>query len=102
VAFFALTMVCGPGLDRTRARREQRGWDEHASFMDQLVADGFVVLGGPIGDGEQVLLVVEATDEREVSERLGDDPWASMGLLHIGTTQPWTVWLDGRQRHPTH
>jgi uncharacterized protein YciI len=94
---FVLTMVCGPNWDASRGRREQEGWDEHAAFMDGLVGDGFVVLGGPIGDGERVLLVVEAADEREIEERLGEDPWVPMGVLRIGEIQRWTVWLDGRR-----
>lgn len=73
-----------PSWDVTRGIREQREWDEHAAFMDGLVDDGFVILGGPIGDGERVLLVVEAADEREIRERLGEDPWASTGMLRIG------------------
>ena len=33
--------------------REQDGWDEHARFMNGLVDDGFIVLGGPLeGDRE--------------------------------------------------
>ncbi len=102
MTFFALTMVHGPGWDPSRGIREQRAWDEHAAFMDGLVDDGFIVLGGPIGDGEQALLVAETTDEREIQARLGEDPWVLMGLLHIGAIQPWTIWLDGRQRIRTH
>jgi hypothetical protein len=40
--------------------------DEHAAFMDELVGDSFVILGGPAGDSEQTLHVVETTDENEV------------------------------------
>ncbi|MPZ95066.1 MAG: hypothetical protein GEU96_09175 [Propionibacteriales bacterium] len=97
MAFFALTELCGPSWDASRLRREQDAWDEHAAFMDGLVDDGFVVLGGPIGDGERVLLVVEASDEHEIEARLGADPWVSTGMLRIGAIEPWTVWLDGRQ-----
>jgi hypothetical protein len=57
---------------------------------------GFVVLGGPIGDGREVLLVVEATDDREVEARLDDDPWLAKGMLRIGEIRSWTIWLDGR------
>jgi hypothetical protein len=96
MAFFALTMVHGPLWDDAHGIREQRAWDEHAAFMDGLVDDGFVILGGPIGDGEQTLLVIEATDELVVKQRLGEDPWAPRGLLQIGSLQPWTIWLDGR------
>jgi hypothetical protein len=68
--------------------------------MDGLVDNGFVILGGPIGDGERALHVVEATDEQEIRARLGEDPWASMGLLRIGAIEPWALWLDGRQGNP--
>ena len=29
-----------------RDMREQDGWDEHAKFMDGLVDEGFILLGG--------------------------------------------------------
>jgi hypothetical protein len=101
MAFFALKMVHGPHWDDSRGIREQRAWDEHAVFMDGLVDDGFVVLGGPIGDGKQTMLIVEAIDEREIEARLGEDPWAPMDLLRIGSIQPWTIWLDGRLSNRT-
>jgi uncharacterized protein YciI len=94
---FVLTEVSGPNWDAARPRRGQDGWDEHAAFMDGLVEDGFVVLGGPIGDGERVLLVVEAADEEEVRARLATDPWLPTGILEIATIEPWTIWLDGRR-----
>ena len=96
MALFVLMMVNGPAYDRSRPRREQGGWDEHAAFMDGLLAEGFVVLGGPIGDGENVMLVVEADSEREARARMEPDPWAPMGVLEIGSVQPWTIWLDSR------
>jgi uncharacterized protein YciI len=96
MAFFALTLVHGPNWDASRHIREQRAWDEHAAFMDGLVDDGFIILGGPVGDGEQTLHAVEATDEREIKARVGEDPWASMGLLQIGAIESWKIWLDGR------
>ena len=98
MTLFALKMVHGPRWDDSRGIRDQRAWDEHAAFMDGLVGEGFVVLGGPIGDGKKTLLVVEATEDREIRARLSEDPWASMDLLRIGSIQPWTIWLDGRNR----
>jgi uncharacterized protein YciI len=96
MAFFVLTMVNGPRYDPARGRREQAGWDEHAAFMEGLTAAGFVVLGGPIGDGDQVMVVVEAADEAEIRARFAGDPWGPMGILEIGEVRPWTIWLDGR------
>lgn len=98
IANFAVRLVHGAGWDSSRRIREQDGWDEHAAFMDGLVDDGFVILGGPVGDGEQTLHVVEAADEHAVRTRLARDPWASAGLLQIGTIEPWALWLDSRQR----
>jgi len=94
MAHFAVRLVRGLGWDSTRPIREQDGWDEHAAFMDGLVEDGFIVLGGPVGNGEQTLHVVEAADERDVKTRLARDPRASAGLLQIGVIEPWALWLD--------
>ncbi len=101
MAFFAVTLVHGQNWDASRQIRQQQAWDQHAAFMDGLVDDGFLVLGGPLGDGERTLHAVEAADEREIRARLAEDPWASMGLLQIGAIQPWTIWLDGRPRNRT-
>ncbi len=95
-------MVHGPKWDALRHIRDQDGWEEHAAFMDGLVDEGLVVLGGPLGDGERALLIFEANDDREIEARLHEDPWIAMGLLRIGVIEPWTVWLDGRhgRSHP--
>ena len=97
MAVFALTMSHGPGWDAARGIREQQAWDEHASFMDALVDDGFVILGGPLDDGQHVLLMVEAGDEGKVAARMGQDPWALLGLLRIGALERWSIWLDSRR-----
>jgi hypothetical protein len=96
MANFAVRLVHGRGWDPARPIRAQDAWDEHAAFMDGLVDDGFIIVGGPVGRGEQTLHVVEAADEAEIRVRLGGDPWASAGLLEIGTIEPWSLWLDGR------
>ena len=96
---FALTTVYGPGSDPSRQIRDQDAWNEHAAFMDGLVDDGFVLLGGPLGDGQRTLHLVEAADEHEIRARFGEDPWASMELLRIGVIEPWALWLDGRQHN---
>jgi hypothetical protein len=92
--YFLVENAKGPAWDHTRGRRGQTGWDEHAAFMDALEEDGFVVLGGPIGegDGENTLLVVDAADEAAVRARLAEDPWAG-GVLVIESIRPWSIWL---------
>ena len=68
--------------------------------MDGLVDDGFIILGGPVGDGEQTPHTVQAADQNEIRARLAAHPWAVAGLLRIGTTEPWALWLDSRPEHP--
>ena len=97
MANFAVRLVHGPGWDSSRQIRDQRGWAEHAAFMDGLVDDGLIILGGPVGDGEQTLHVVEAADETEIRARLAADPWAEAGLLRVGTIEHWALWLDSRR-----
>jgi uncharacterized protein YciI len=100
MAHFAVRLLHGPGWDPSLQIRAQEGWDEHACFMDGLVDDGFVILGGPVGDGEQTLHAVEAADENEIRARLAADPWASAGLLRMGAIEPWALWLDSRPKNP--
>ena len=78
--------------------RSQAQWAEHATFMNGLAAEGFIVLGGPLGSGElrageEVLLVVDSTSEDAVRARFATDPWTASGLLTITRVEPWTVLL---------
>jgi uncharacterized protein YciI len=100
MANFAVRLVHGPGWHSSRQTRDQEGWAGHAAFMDGLVDDGFIILGGPVGDGEQTLHAVTAADENEIRARLAADPWAAAGLLRIATIEPWALWLDSRLEKP--
>ena len=98
---FLCTLVHGPAWDSTRGIREQDGWAEHAAFMDDLVDEGLIVVGGPVGDGDYTAHLVRAADERQARARLSDDPWSSDGHLAVGLLEPWSLWLDGRNRAPS-
>ena len=74
---------------------EQSGWPAHATFMDGLVDEGFVVLGGPL-DEHRVVLVIEAESEQAGRAKLERDPWSGTHL-RIDTIDPWTIRLDGRR-----
>jgi uncharacterized protein YciI len=63
--------------------------------MNALVAEDFVVLGGPLGDGEKTLLIVDAPDEATIRARLAADPWTSAGLLAIAGIERWEILLGG-------
>ena len=71
----------------------QEQWPEHATFMDELATNRFLVLGGPLGDGN-ILLVVDAADEKEIRSTLARDPWSKRAILELQSIQPWTVLLQ--------
>jgi uncharacterized protein YciI len=85
----------GGPWDWSKGLREQKLWDEHARFMDALVDEGFVLLGGPLDDRD-VVLVVESDSEESVRARLATDPWIENGMISITAVRPWTVLLEGR------
>ena len=76
--------------------REQESWDEHAAFMDGLVDDGFILLGGPLEGDRQTLHIVAAPSEEAIRARLAEDPWARNGMLKPVSIERWTILLDGR------
>ena len=76
---------------------EQSGWPAHAAFMDELVAKGFIVLGGPLADEQRVVLAIEAESEDAVRATLGRDPWSETHLV-VDAVEAWTIRLDGRRR----
>ena len=86
----------GPEWDPARSLEEQSGWSAHATFMDGLVEDGFIVLGGPLGDEQRVVHAVEAPSEQAVRETLARDPWSGSHLI-VDAVEPWTIRLDARE-----
>jgi uncharacterized protein YciI len=94
--FLVLVRRTGPEWDRSRPMEEQSDWDAHAGFMDGLVDDGFIVLGGPLADEERVAHVVEAQSKEAVRATLARDPWSETHLV-IDSIEPWTLRLDSRR-----
>ena len=66
--------------------------------MDGLLEDGFVILGGPLGDGDEVLLIIRADSEAEIEARLAEDPWLPMEVLRIARIERWQIWLGNLAR----
>jgi uncharacterized protein YciI len=96
VTFFVVQRRSGPEYDSSRPLEEQSDWPAHAAFMDGLVEEGFVVLGGPLSDEHRVVLAVEADSEDAVRATLARDPWSETHLV-VDTVDPWTIRLDGRR-----
>ena len=51
---FAVINSRGPKWDDAKPMEEHEGWRAHADFMNALVADGFVLLGGPLAGTRDV------------------------------------------------
>ncbi len=97
--FLVVLHRSGPDYDPSLPLEEQSGWPEHAAFMDGLVEDGFIVLGGPLSDEHRVVHAVEAESPDAVRAVLGNDPWSGSHLL-VDAIEPWTIRLDA-MRPPT-
>jgi uncharacterized protein YciI len=93
---FLVSRARGRAWDAAKPLRAQPLWDKHAAFMDGLAADGFVVLGGPIEDSDEILLVVRAASEDDVRATLARDPWSPPGILELRGIRRWNVLLDSR------
>ena len=94
--FLVMLLRSGPQWDPGRPLEEQSGWPAHADFMDGLVGEGFIVLGGPLSDEHRVAHAVEAESEDAVRATLARDPWSETHL-QVDTIEPWTIRLDARQ-----
>lgn len=98
MSHFVVLRNRGPAWDHARPMTEQDRWPEHAAFLNKLADEGFVVLGGPIGNGHQILLVIDAESEAEIRARIDEDPWTPMNLLPISSVQPWQILLGRPSR----
>jgi hypothetical protein len=90
---FAVIRSRGPAWDDSQPLDNQVGWAAHAAFMNALLKEKFVELGGPLEGTPNVLLIVWATDASEIVERLAADPWTQNGLLVLKHTSPWRLRL---------
>jgi uncharacterized protein YciI len=91
---FVVTRTRGKAWDAAKPMRSQAQWAEHATFMDELATNRFVILGGPLDDGDETLLIVDAANEAEIRSTLARDPWSKSGVLELQSIQLWTVLLQ--------
>jgi uncharacterized protein YciI len=94
--FLVVLRRSGPEWDPSRPIEEQSDWPAHAAFMDALVDQGFIVLGGPLVDEQRVVHAVEAESEDAIRATLARDPWSQTHLV-VDTIDPWTIRMDARQ-----
>ena len=94
--FHVVLRRVGPEYDPELEVGEQSLFAEHAAYMDSLVEDGHIVLGGLLPD-LRTAHVMEAESEQEVRAIWARDPWYESHLI-LESVEPWDIRLDGRQR----
>jgi hypothetical protein len=91
----AVTLGHAAAWNHSQPLEGQQLWQEHADFMDALVDEGLIVLGGPLGDGSHVLLIFDAAPD-DIRACLATDPWHERDMLFIEKIEPWEIRLDSR------
>jgi len=94
VPLYLVAYSPGPDWEASKPRRDQAGWGAHGEFMDALVAQGVVILGGPL-DEERAMLVAHQPDATRLRARLAEDPWYDRVLM-IEEIAEWSLWLAPR------
>jgi uncharacterized protein YciI len=94
MSLFAVTREAGPGWS-DGGIYEQPSVTEHASFMNAVAEEGFILFGGPLAGSDhgrvRVLLIVEAESEDEIHRRLANDPWMATEQLRTVSIEPWNI-----------
>jgi len=93
--YFVVIEEAGPQWDDKWSMQEQKGWPEHAVFMDNLADEHFVKLGGPLGNyrKHRAMLILDAPDEEALRKRLAEDPWMRDGVLRTIEIYSWEILL---------
>ncbi len=94
---YIVTSRAGSRRDLAKDSREQPYWDDHAEHIDRLVAEGFIVMGGPLVDEGGAILIVEANDEGAVRDKLRSDPWYIHDILVLESIKRWQIFIDERK-----
>jgi hypothetical protein len=94
---FAVMRARGPRWKAGVAMDEQEDWREHAALMDDLVEEGFVLLGGPLQGTDDVLLMVRAEGEQVIHARFAEDVWTKKDLLRTMWVAEWCLRLGGER-----
>lgn len=92
-SLYVVESIAGSQRDLSKGAREQSHWDDHAAFIDGLVDDGFIVLGGPFPDEGGAMIVVRGESEDDVRARLEPDPWYRNDILRLASIHRWELFI---------
>ena len=106
---FVVIRKQGSGWDPSRTMREQDYWPDHVTFVDGIVDQRSMLLGGPLSefDGNgmpgdptdavgpnrtyRALIVLEADTQEELTNLLDDDPWSKHHVLETAAIYRWEM-----------
>jgi uncharacterized protein YciI len=73
---------------------DQPGWDDHAAFIDDLIARRIFVMGGPLTDHSGSVSLLENVAEDEARELVSGDPFVANGVFVLEEVRSWNVYVD--------
>lgn len=94
---FVVLSAAGVARDLAKGSCEQPFWDEHAAFIDGLVDEGFIVMGGPLVDEGGAMLIVQAEGLDAARAKVSGDPWYERGILELVGLKRWDIFIDERR-----
>ncbi|KNC18999.1 hypothetical protein AC792_08840 [Arthrobacter sp. RIT-PI-e] len=87
MSIFAVEYVYNP--DSEELRTEHR--PEHREWLQGLVEQGRVLASGPFADGSGALLIFTADTEADLTQLVGQDPFAREGAISGVRTTEWNA-----------
>lgn len=85
--FFAAFVHRAGAWDPALPPQEQAGFPDHAKFVGELEASGFIAMAGLMQPSNDVLFVFRAESEAAIRERLAQDPWQKDGHARLGRVE---------------
>lgn len=95
---FVLLLTPGSAWIEGKTVREQPYWAQHADFMDQLFANGMVILGGPFSDATGSMVIIEGESEQAVADLFASDPFVVHNIFALSMLKQWQLFLDARSK----
>jgi len=84
---FAAFVHRADAWDQTLPPQEQSGFPDHAKFVGELEASGFIAMAGLMQPSNDVLFIFRAASESEVRSRMAADPWQKDGHARLGRVE---------------